>query len=596
MSISEQGRGMTDPDQIDVNPGIDVEKNTNESTLRTSTDQLADDNDKRKHIKSEESNLQRAKVPQCLSQGKSAEIGEDGDAEAPDSERARIERMGRERPTQFKSFVAELAFCYSVIASQFMSVGSAATIPLKGINMIQEYFVSGFNLLLPTLIKDLSIPQASAIWPASAFALVSAAFFLPCGRLADMYGGYPVYLFGLVWFTVWSIIAGFAQNSLMLDFCRALQGLGPAAFLPSGLMLIGSAYRPGPRKNLVFSIYGAMAPLGFFIGIFIGGATGSFLQFGWYFWIGAMLITTTVLAAIFAIPNDIEERKAMGVQMDWLGSISIVSGLVLVIFAITDASHAPDGWKTPYVYVTLVVGALFLGVAFYVEGWVATNPLLPFDLFQVPHLPALFVALFFSYGVLGIFLLYGTLYMQNVMGGSPLQVAAWYIPAGAGGCLISVFGGYILHLLPGTVLMLLGGGAWVGNSLLFALAPEGANYWAFVFPAMIFATMGIDLVYNVANIFITTSLSQSRQGLAGALINSLLYLGIAALLAFADVIQTATANMGLKRSYQSVFWYQLACSVLALVIMIGFVRIRKAESDLTADERAALEVQNPGPK
>ena len=374
----------------------------------------------------------------------------------------------------------------------------------------------------------------------------------------------------------------------MMDFCRALQGLGPAAFLPSGVMLMGSTYRPGPRKNLVFSIYGGAAPLGFFIGVFIAGVTGSFLQFGWYFWIGAILVFTTIVAAIFAIPNDIEERKAMGIQMDWLGSIFIVSGLILVVFAITDASHAPDGWRTPYIYVTLIVGALLLGISFYVEGWVAANPLLPFDLFKVPYLPALFVALFFSDGVLGIFLLYATLYMQNIMGASPLQVAAWYVPMCAGGCMIAIVGGCILHLLPGTVLMLIGGGAWVGNSLLFALAPEGADYWAFVFPAMICATMGIDIIYNVANIFITTSLSQSRQGLAGALINSLLYLGIAFLLAFADVIQTGTMDKGLKRSYQSVFWYQFTCSLLALVVMIGFVRIRKAESETTVDERAAL--------
>lgn len=420
--------------------------------------------------------------------------------------------------------------------------------------------------------------------------MVSAAFLLPFGRLADMYGGYAIFIAGLVWFTIWSIIGGFSQNNLMLDFCRALQGLGPAAFLPSGVMLIGSTYRPGPRKNLVFSVYGAAAPLGFFIGIFIAGVTGNFLQFGWYFWIGAMIVSTTIVAAIFAIPNDSEERKAMGIQMDWLGSIVIVSGLILVIFAITDASHAPDGWKTPYIYATLILGALLLGISLYVEGWVATNPLLPFDLFKVPHLPALCVALFFSDGVLGIFLLYATLYMQNIMGASPLQVAAWYVPMCAGGCMISIVGGYILHLLPGTVLMLIGGGAWVGNSLLFALAPEGANYWAFVFPAMICATMGIDIIYNVANIFITTSLSTNRQGLAGALINSLLFLGIAFLLAVADVIQTATADVSLKRSYQSVFWYQFACSALALVIMMGFVRIRKAEGEMTTDERAALEV------
>lgn len=448
--------------------------------------------------------------------------------------------------------------------------------------------MSGFNVILPTLIKELSIPQASAVWPSSAFALVSAAFFIPFGRLSDMYGGYPVYLFGLAWFSLWSVIAGFSQNNLMLDFCRALQGLGPAAFLPSGLMLIGSIYRPGPRKNLVFSIYGGAAPLGFFIGVFMAGLTGSFLQFGWYFWIGAILIATSIVPAIFTIPSDMEERKAMGVKMDWLGSVLIVSGLILVIFAVTDASHAPQGWKTPYIYSLLIGGAIILGIAFYVEGWVAKSPLIPFDLFRVPYLSPLFVALFFLDGVLGIFLLYATLYMQDIMGATPLQVAAWYVPMCMGGVIISVTGGIILHLLPGTLLMLIGGSGWLVTSLLFALAPEGANYWAFVFPSMIGATIGIDVTFNVANIFISTSLSQSRQGLAGALVNSLLYLGIAFLLAFADVTQTETVHLGLKRSYQSVFWFQLACTVLALVIMIGLVRIRKAESDLTVDERAAI--------
>lgn len=563
---------MTDLDQIHDKSGTNQEKNITEPALRASAEQLAEDIYPEERAKNEGPYMQPAEPRHGLPQSKSAEVVVPGDEEAPESDRARIERLGRERPARFKSFGAELAFCYSVIASQFMS----------------EYFVSGFNVILPTLIKELSIPQSTAVWPASAFALVSAAFFLPFGRLADMHGGYPVYLVGLVWFTIWSIIGGFAQNSLMLDFCRALQGLGPAAFLPSGVMLIGTTYRPGPRKNLVFSIYGCAAPLGFFIGVFIAGVTGNFLEFGWYFWIGAMLVSTTIVAAIFAIPNDNEERKAMGIQMDWLGSILIVSGLILVIFAITDASHAPDGWRTPYIYVTLILGTVLLGISLYVEGWVAANPLLPFDLFKVPYLPALFVALFFSDGVLGIFLLYATLYMQDIMGASPLQVAAWYVPMCAGGCMISIVGGYVLHLLPGTMLMVIGGVAWIGNSLLFALAPEGANYWAFVFPAMICATMGIDIIYNVANIFITTSLSQSRQGLAGALINCLLYLGIAFLLAFADLIQTGTMGMGLKRSYQSVFWYQFTCSILALAIMIVFVRIRKAESEMTTDERATL--------
>ncbi|MCJ1472941.1 hypothetical protein MMC13_001590 [Lambiella insularis] len=378
----------------------------------------------------------------------------------------------------------------------------------------------------------------------------------------------------------------------MLDFCRALQGLGPSAFLPSGVALMGNMYRPGPRKNLVFSLYGGSAPLGFFFGILMAGLAGQFLRFGWYFWIGAILLFTTTVSAILTVPNDSEEHKKMKVEMDWLGAALIVSGLVLVVFALTDSAGAPNQWRTPYIYVLLVVGSFLLGIAIYVEGFIAKNPLLPFDLFCIPYINPLFIALFFSYGCLGIFLLYGTLYMQDILGASPLQVSAWYSPMCVGGILISVLGGYFLHLIPGTVLVVVAGLGWVVPSVLFAIAPVGANYWAYVFPSMVCATIGIDITFNVANIFITTNLSSKRQGLAGALINSLLYLGIAFLLAFAGFVQTETANLGLRRSYQSVFWYQLACAATALVIMAGFVRLKKAESGMTVDEREALAAQN----
>ena len=69
--------------------------------------------------------------------------------------------------------------------------------------------------------------------------------------------------------------------------------------------------------------------------------------------------------------------------MDWLGSATIVVGLILFVFAITESSHAPQGWSTPYIYVAFIVGVLFLAVAFYVEGWVAEQPLLPLEIFKI---------------------------------------------------------------------------------------------------------------------------------------------------------------------------------------------------------------------
>ncbi|OCK97625.1 MFS general substrate transporter [Cenococcum geophilum 1.58] len=409
--------------------------------------------------------------------------------ENSESSQTRIEELGRQRPERFRCVLEEVGFCYSVVMSQLLT----------------EYFVSGFNVILPTVAKDLSIPPATRTWPANAFSLVVSAFLLPSGRMADMYGGYVVYIAGVVWLTVWSIIAGFSRNELMMDLCRALQGLGPAAYLPSGMMLLGTVYRPGPRKNLVFSIYGACAPLGFFVGIFFAGVAGQFLSWGAYFWIGAGLSFSTAVVAYFSIPSDYQERKNVRVKMDWLGTVLISSGLILVVFAITDSAHAPRGWATPYIYTLSIVGVLLLCIAIYVEGWVADAPLLPSDIFAVRYMKPLIIAMFFSFGSLGVFLLYSTYYMTDIMGGTPMQLVAWFTPMALGGCIISTVGGFVLHIVPGTVIIILAGVSWIVAPLLFAIAPVGANYWKYMFFSMICATIGIDASFNVVSIFVSAT-------------------------------------------------------------------------------------------
>ncbi|KAK4902241.1 hypothetical protein LTR27_001144 [Elasticomyces elasticus] len=525
-----------------------------------------------------------------------------------ESEDARIERLGRQRPEKLDSVWKEAGFVFSVAMSQLLT----------------EYFVSGFTVIIPTVVRELNIPPASTTWPASAFSLVLGSFLLPFGRLADIckyhpvvtsslspmlaflaaigyrasyfpltrekgtclqYGGFPVYIAGCVWYCVWSLIAGFAKNELMLDFCRALQGLGPAAYLPASLTLLGAMYRPGPRKNLVFSIYGAMAPFGFFVGIFFAGVAAQYATWEWYFYIGAMLTFVTVCVAYFTTPNDFEEHKGNGVKMDWWGSLTTVVGLILLVFAITDSSHAPQGWATPYIYVTLILAVIALGAAYYVEGWVAEQPLLPFDVFRIKCMRPFIIGLLFTYGTLGIFLLYATLYFQEVLGLSPMLTVAWYVPMAVGGCILAAVGGLLLHRIPALVLMFVTGAAIIIYSLLFALAPEHANYWAWYFPSMICATVAVDLIFNVANIFLSTSMPARQQGLAGALANVIPQFAIALLLGFADILVSETADQGQQQSYKNAFWLNLACGSTALTIFMAFVRIDRATSDYTADEK-----------
>lgn len=115
----------------------------------------------------------------------------------------------------------------------------------------------------------------------------------------------------------------------------------------------------------------------------------------------------------------------------------------------------------------------------------------------------LIVSLIFFYGCLGVILLYATLYMTHIMGGTPMQIVAWFTPMAVGGCILSAVGGLVLHLVPGTILVLFSGIAWIVAPLLFALMPVGGNYFAWLFPAMICATVGIDITFNVTNVFVS---------------------------------------------------------------------------------------------
>lgn len=302
-----------------------------------------------------------------------------------------IERLGRIRPACFPTWYAEIGFVSVVVTSMMMS----------------EYFISGFNVILPFVAESLQITDAARTWPAAAINLATSALLLPFARMCDLYGGRVVFLAGHAWIMVWSVVSGFSANPVMLIVCRAMQGVGAGAFVPAGLALLGQTYRPGPRKNMVFAVWGALACLGFYFGIFMGAVSVEFLTWRWFFWIGAILVLLIVAIGWFSIPRNLHDIDP-SVRMDWLGVVTIIPGLSLVVFAFTDGGHAPDGWKTPYIYVTLILGVLFLVAGVYTQGWVAKQPLLPPALFKPKYMKRLCVVLFCCYGCFGLFLFYSS--------------------------------------------------------------------------------------------------------------------------------------------------------------------------------------------
>ena len=223
------------------------------------------------------------------------------------------------------------------------------------------------------------------------------------GRFTDMYGGYVMYGIGMTWFAIWTLVTGFSCSFPMLVVCRAMQGLGLSAYLPAGMTLLGKAYQPGPRKNLVFGIYGALSPIGFISGTTLGALSQELLSWSWYFYSGSIIATLCLIGVAIFAPRDWEEARRSKVEMDWLGLVTTVPGFMLLVYAITDSSRAPKGWASPQIIGMLIGGIVFLGAAAYVEGWRAKAPLIPSDIFHVKYMKRMLLCLFVTWGIFSVF-------------------------------------------------------------------------------------------------------------------------------------------------------------------------------------------------
>ncbi|KAI1076922.1 membrane transporter [Whalleya microplaca] len=479
-----------------------------------------------------------------------------------------IEKLGRRRPEVFSNRWVEIGFCLSILGSM----------------MAAEFLISGFSVLLPVLIEDTGIDPNQRTWPTSVFSLVTGSLLLPFGRLTDMVGGSVVYLGGLIWLMIWSLIAGFSRNLPMVLATRALQGVGAAAFLPAGVTLLGTTYRPGPRKNRVFSLYGGCAPFGFFSGIIVAGLCGQFLRWEWFFFLASIILFVLCTITFFCVPR--QWKTASLSSMDWWGCLTSITSLSLIVYAVTDASHVEGQWASPKIIVTFILGVITFGAFIYVEGWVAKSPILPLSLFSIKYIGPLFLVLFIACGGFGIYIFYASFYIETVLNVPPLLAALWFAPLAAGGIMIALIGGVTLHRLPGTILLIISGLGFFLCCLLFALMPDNPNYWAWVFPSMVCATIGIDISFNISGIFITTNVPQDQQGLAGACINGLVFLGISFFLGWADFAVASKSSSGLGESYKVGFWLGAGCGGVTVLIILAFVRIGRAKSDYTVEEKA----------
>jgi hypothetical protein len=445
--------------------------------------------------------------------------------------------------------------------------------------------ISGFAVVLPTVLSKLANGDTSDFWPATVLSLLLGSTLCFTARLSDKYGGYPVFMVSVLWFCIWAVIAGFSNSLVLMEVCRAMQGLAIAAYTPSSFALFGAIYPRGPRRNIVMSIYAACSPLGFFIGIMVAALLPAD-KCSWWFWIAAIVAFTAFVAAYVSVPSDRPERHELNLSMDWTGAATITSGLILVAYALAASSDSPKTWSTAGVLAPFIIGLVCLLLALYIEGWLpipfthwqATCPLLPKEFFAPKSVKPLMIACVFFYGSFGTWLFTTTNHLTLAYGATNIQLAGWFAPIAVCGVICGLVTGNILHRIPPICTMLVSSTAWLAAPLLMAFGDPSKGYFPFVFPAMICSSIGIDVTYNFTNLVLSSCSPLQMQALAGAVNSTTVNLGMGFALAITQVIQTATEgqNPGLEEKllgHRNCFLFSAASAAVGFAVVACCVRV-----------------------
>ncbi len=188
--------------------------------------------------------------------------------------------------------------------------------------------------------------------------------------------------------------------------------------------------------------------------------------------------------------------------------------------------------------------------------------------------------------------------LGNVLHASPILSAAWYTPLFLGGLFLAIIGGMVLHLLSNQILLILSSLGFLFCVLLFAIMPIDSGqssstlYWMYIFPAMCCATLGIDLSFNVTNVFLTTALSKRDQAVVGGVTNCLIYIGSSFCLGCSDLLISSMqkirgSRLSLAQQYRIGFWLGVGLAGVSLMLTVT-MRLGSASAELTADEKEEL--------
>jgi EmrB/QacA subfamily drug resistance transporter len=397
------------------------------------------------------------------------------------------------------------------------------------------------NVALPSIRDDLGFNESSLAWVVNAYTLTFGGLLLLGGRLGDLYGPRRLLIFGIGLFTVASLVCGLSTSQGMLITARAVQGVGGAVASAVSLSLMLGLFTEPAERAKAMGLFGFTASGGGSIGVVLGGVLTDAINWHWIFLVNLPIGVAVVLLTLRLIPGT-AGSAAHGRSLDFGGAVTVTGALMVAVYATLNGNA--DGWTSGSTVVRYAI-ALALFVSFVVIETRVSSPLMPLGLFRRRNLSTASVAGILWAGAMFAWFFLSALYMQLVLGYSPLKVGLGFLPGNLVMGFLSIAVSAKLVMRYGVRIPLAVGLAAAGlGLLLFARAPVGGGYVVDVLPGMILLGLGAGIAFNPVLFAAMSEVKPEESGLASGIVNTAFMMGGALGLAvLASVAASRTSHL-----------------------------------------------------
>jgi EmrB/QacA subfamily drug resistance transporter len=368
------------------------------------------------------------------------------------------------------------------------------------------------NVALPSIQTDLAFSDASLVWVVNAYMVTYGGFLLLGGRLGDLYGQRRFFLLGTALFTAASLVCGLATSQTLLVGARVVQGLGGAAVSAIALSLIMNLFSETADRAKAMGIYGFVCAGGGSLGVLAGGLLTSALSWHWVFLVN-IPIGALVCALCFTLlaPDPAAIRRQ---RLDVWGAVTATASSMLAIYAIV------------YGNLRLLMLAAALFAAFLIIESRVRDPLMPLRLFRIRSVAVSNVIGVLWAAAMFAWFFISALYMQLVLGYDPMQIGLAFLPANLIMAAFSIGLSAKLVMRFGLRLPIGGGMLLAAAGLaLFALAPNGGSFLVHVLPGMLLLGLGCGMALNPVMLAAMSDVEPSESGLASGVVNTSFMMG-----------------------------------------------------------------------